>query len=172
MASVNVNALKRIGQDIACMIQDYSSTPYREMQIDLALYACLRETAKRGVERQFRATLPRRKRPARIDFRVVHPNAVLIEFAVRPRIGGGQLAGSQNKAELCKLTRFGNSKAKLRALLLIDLARKPYDLCTLKAQYDQIDAGRGRFPRNPVKVIYAHAQEAFAFKWDPYKART
>ena len=168
---MNVATLQKIGQDIARMVQDYSGGPRREMLIDPAVYAYLRATADgRGVERQYHAHLPNQQRPARIDFRVKNPNAVLIEFAVRPPRGGGHLCGSQNLSELRKLTRFSNVAAKLRALLLIDLAADPYDLASLKATYDETHAGKGRFVRYPVKVIYAHAKVAFAFKWDPYKA--
>ncbi len=168
---MNVRTLQGIGQDIARMVREYHGGPTREMLIDLALYAWLRAgAAGRRVERQFYAHLPHQRKPARIDFRVRHPNPVLVEFAVRPPTGGGQLCGSQNQSELRKLTRFSNHQAKLRALLLIDLARTPYGRDSLKATYDEIHAGRGRFERWPVKVIYAHATEAFAFKWDPYRA--
>jgi len=153
------------------MVRDYHGGPKREMLIDPALYAYLRASARgRGVERQFHAHLPRQRKPARIDFRVKNPNAVLIEFAVRPPQGGGHLCGSQNRSELFKLTRFSNVSAKLRALLLIDLAEKPYDLVSLRETYDEINAGKGKFQRHPVKAIYAHADAAFAFKWNPYKA--
>ena len=93
----------------------------------------------------------------------------MIEFAVRPPEGGVQLYGSQNTTELRKLCRFDNASAKLRALLLIDLAKIPYKESTLRATYNGIDAGRGRFNRFPVKVIYTHADEAFTFKWSPFR---
>lgn len=150
------------------MVQDYHGGPKREMLIDLGLYAYLRASG-RSVERQFHAHLPGARKPPRIDFRVKHPNPVLIEFAVRPPHGIAHLYGSQNKTELRKLCRFNNAKAKLRALLLIDLAPKPHTLASLKASYDAIDAGRGRFQRYPVKVIYAHADETFSFKWSPFR---
>ena len=168
---MNVVTLQNIGSDIARMVEDYSGGPRREMLIDPAVYDYLRATAGGcGVERQYHAHLTNQQRPARIDFRVKNPNAVLIEFAVRPPSGGGHLCGSQNLLELRKLTRFSNVAAKLRALLLIDLAKVAYDLPSLKATYDEIHAGKGRFTRYPVKVIYVHASRAFAFKWDPYKA--
>jgi hypothetical protein len=168
---MNVTQLKAIGQDIARLVRDYHGGPKREMLIDPALYVYLRLTARgRSVERQFHAHLPKQKRPARVDFRVKNPNAVLIEFAVRPPKGGGHLYGSQNRPELFKLTRFSNVSAKLRALLLIDLGQEPYDRVSLKKTYDEINAGRGKFKRHPVKVIYAHADKAFAFKWNPYRA--
>jgi hypothetical protein len=151
------------------MVKDYHGGPKREMLIDLGLYAYLRASG-RSVERQFHAHLPGARKPPRIDFRVKHPNPLLIEFAVRPPHGGVQLYGSQNKSELRKLCRFNNAKAKLRALLLIDLAARPHTLGSLQASYDAIDAGRGRFYRYPVKVIYAHAEETFSFKWSPFRS--
>jgi hypothetical protein len=97
--AMNVKRLTAIGQDIARLVRDYHAGPKREMLIDPALYAWLRATG-RTVERQFHAYLPGSKRPPRIDFRLKGPNAVLIEFAVRPPIGGGELYGSQNQQEL------------------------------------------------------------------------
>jgi hypothetical protein len=165
---VNIHTLTNIGLDIAHMIRDYHGGPTREMLIDPALYAYLRATG-RSVERQFHAHLPGAKKPPRIDFRIKHPNPVLIEFAVRPPGGGAQLYGSQNKPELRKLCRFDNARAKLRALLLIDLAAQPIAESALKATYDAIDAGRGQFKRFPVKVVYTHVALAYAFKWSPFK---
>jgi hypothetical protein len=165
---MNVQNLRHIGQDLARLVRDYHGGPKREMLIDPALYAWLR-AAGRTVERQFHAHLPRAKRPPRIDFRIKGPNAVLLEFAVRPPNGGGELYGSQNTKELRKLTRFSNNAAKLRALLLIDLHHAAHDIASLKASYDRINAGRGHFARHPVKVIYAHAELTHVFKWDPFK---
>lgn len=164
---MNVSTLQAIGQDLARLVNDYSNVPRREMLLDAALYARLRGTG-RSVERQFHTSLPGYTRPARIDFRVRGPNAVLIEFAVRPPEGGGHLVGSQNRTELRKLTRFSNAQAKLRALLLIDLYRTPHDVDRLAETYDGINAGRGRFARFPVQVIYAHASTTARFRWNPY----
>lgn len=151
------------------MVRDYHAGPKREMLIDPALYAYLRATG-RPVSRQFHAHLPNAQRPPRIDFRVGGSNPVLIEFAVRPPEGGSQLYGSQNRTELHKLCRFSNQQAKLRALILIDLAREPLSQDNLKLTYDKIHAGRGRFQRHPVKVIYAHADATCSFKWSPFLA--
>ena len=166
---MNVESLKRIGTDIAVLLQEYSNGPHREMLLDPTLFAYLRASG-RSVERQYHAHLPGAKKPPRIDFRVKSPNAVLIEFAVRPPMGGAQLYGSQNKSELRKLCRFNNSAAKLRALLLVDLHHTPHDKSTLKATYNFINAGKGKFERFPVQVIYTHASTAFSFKWSPYKS--
>lgn len=169
---MNVKRLSAIGQSIASLVRDYSNGPDREMLVDPALYAYLSASAgsaNRSVSRQYPAHLPNAKRAPRIDFRIGGMNPVLIEFAVRPSAGGGTLYGSQNVSELRKLCRFSNSKAKLRALLLVDLAKDPIDMKRLKATYDGIDAGRGRFHRYPVKIIYAHATVAYSFKWSPFK---
>lgn len=165
---MNIPSLKNTGQDIARMLSDYTNGPKREMLIDPALYAYLRGSGRK-VERQFHAHLPGAKRPPRIDFRIRGTNPVLIEFAVRPAIGGSQLYGSQNKTELWKLCRFSNTQAKLRALLLIDLYEDSISKEALKKTYNEIHAGRGRFERNPVQIIYAHASKAYSFRWNPYK---
>jgi hypothetical protein len=164
---MNVATLKAIGVDIATFVAHYSGGPNREMLIDPAFYAWLRASG-RPVQRQYPAHLPNAIRSPRIDFCVKPPNAVLIEFAVRPPIGGGQLYGSQNQPELRKLCRFSNAQAKLRALVLIDLSSHPIERPALKATYDSLNAGRGNFPRHPVQVIYAHASGAYSFLWNPY----
>lgn len=92
-----------------------------------------------------------------------------MELVVRPPRGGGQLYGSQNETELWKLCRFPNTQAKLRALLLIDLHAQPLEKIALKSTYDEIHAGRGKFDRFPVQVIYAGHSETYSFKWSPYK---
>lgn len=166
---MNVETLADIAADIALMVRDYHGGPKREMLIDPALYARLRAHG-RPVSRQFHAHLPGAQKPPRIDFRIGGENPVLIEFAVRPPHGGATLYGSQNCSELRKLCRFTNSKAKLRALILIDLAAAPLQVKRLRATYDKIDAGRGKFARFPVKVIYAHVDSTYWFKWSPFKS--
>jgi hypothetical protein len=168
LSPMNIAKLAKIGQDIARLAGDYHGGPKREMLIDPALYAYLRSTG-RSVERQFHANLPSARKPPRIDFRVLGPNAVLLEFAVRPPVGGSQLYGSQNRSELYKLCRFDNTQAKLRALLLIDLSPHPLAATSLKPTYDKVNAGPGKFPRSPVKVIYTHADLTYSFKWSPFK---
>lgn len=164
---MNIATLKEVGADIVRIVADYSGGPKREMLIDPALYVRL-QSSGRKVERQYHAHLPGSKRPPRIDFRVKAPNAVLIEFAVRSPSGGGQLYGSQNQSELRKLCRFDNNRAKLRALLLLDLNRAPILRNSLKPTYDSINAGRGKFKRSPVQVIYVHAEVVYSFRWKPF----
>lgn len=167
---MNIRRLKDIGLELTAIAADYRGAggPTREMLIDPALYALLRSSAG-GAQRQYPAHLPNAKRCPRIDFRVGGPNPVLIEFAVRSPQGGGTLYGSQNKPELSKLTRFGNHVARLRALLLVDLYHNPHSLAELKATYDVINAGRGKFARYPVQIIYAHASAVYSFRWNPLR---
>jgi hypothetical protein len=163
---MNIATLKDVALDIISIVDDYAGGPKREMLIDPALYVRLRATG-RNVERQYHAHLPGSQRPPRIDFRVKPPNAVLIEFAVRPPSGGGQLYGSQNRSELHKLCRFDNSRAKLRALLLIDLSKTAIPVEALRPTYRAVNSGRGNFKRSPVQVIYAHRSGAYSFRWNP-----
>ncbi len=165
---MNIGTLKTIAQNLIRLLGEYSNGPKREMLIDPALYAYLCGSGRR-VARQHPAHLPGSKRSPRIDFRIGGSNPILIEFAVRPPRGGGQLYGSQNKPELWKLCRFSNSQAKLRALLLMDLHSASLPLDVLKPTYDGIHAGRGKFSRHPVQVLYASAHETYSFKWSPYK---
>src|SRR5207245_1508894 len=125
-------------------------------------------TARFGrISRQHPVYLYGSERPQRIDFRYGGPNPVVIEFAVRPRDGGGQLYGSQNESELRKLTRVNQTEAKLRVLLLVDLANAPIAESELKPTYDGINAGPGNFTRMPVRVIYVHDQQSYNFIWRP-----
>lgn len=165
---MTVATLQSIGQQVAALTVDYHGGPKREMLIDPALYAWFLASG-RSVERQYHAHLPGAQRPPRIDFRLKGSNPVLVEFAVRPPSGASQLYGSQNRDELRKLTRFTNARARLRALLLIDLHKNSIPKAQLKATYDKVHAGKGKFKRSPVKVIYAHRDTAYSFKWSPFK---
>jgi hypothetical protein len=169
MHAMTVQQLQHIGQRLTKLAHDYAGGPKREMLIDPALYAWFLATTP-SVARQYHVHLPGLVNPARIDFRIGGPNPVLVEFAVRPPGGASQLYGSQNKDELRKLTRFSNQKAKLRALLLIDLHQDPIVKESLKATYDKVHAGFGNFDRHPVKVIYTHREDAYSFKWSPFKS--
>jgi hypothetical protein len=164
---VNQRSLQDLAKEVVALVDDYHGGPKREMLIDPALYALLRARTGQKVSRQYHAHLPQAKRPPRIDFRVGGPNPVLIEVAVRPPGGRSELYGSQNKAELRKLTRFPNQRAKLRALLLIDLKKQPIEKADLKATYAKVSAGPGKFNRSSVRVIYVHASQSYSFRWAP-----
>jgi hypothetical protein len=91
-------------------------------------------------------------------------------LAVRATTGGGALYGSQNRSELRKLCRVTRSQARLRALLLLDLARKPLSKVSLKRTYDPLHAGPGRFKRSSVRVIYVHRTSTYHFLWSPFRS--
>jgi hypothetical protein len=138
----------------------------REMAVDRQLALDL--DAEFGpLTRQHHVKLYRSQRPARIDFRLGGTNPVLIELAVRPEDGASQLYGSQNRPELEKLTRVPQRRAKLRALLLMDLKQTHLPLDRLKQTYDCVSAGPGRFERNPVQVLYVHKEAQYHFSWRP-----
>jgi hypothetical protein len=163
---MNVKQLKHIGQSLARLAHEYSGGPKREMLIDPALYAWLLATEGKAT-RQYPVTVPS---PGRIDFRIGGSNPVVLEFAVRPPDGGPELYGSQNRDELFKLSRIPQGKAKLRALLLVDLRSDQIRMDKLKSSYDEVHPGPGRFPRNVVQVIYTHRKEAYSFRWSPFKS--
>jgi hypothetical protein len=102
----------------------------------------------------------------RIDFRCKGTNPANLEWAVRPAVNGGQLSAKSNSAEIKKLSR--TTKAR-RYLLLVDLtpphlARLKSDL---KAEYDTIRLGRGKYARHSVTVVYVHRTVRFKFLWRP-----
>jgi len=104
----------------------------------------------------------------RIDFRHKTTNPVLIELVV-PRHGNEQCP-SMNTGELAKLCRVPYTKGKKRILLILDVARrKPIPREKLKEAYARTNAGRGRFSRNVVTVMYFHRDEEYQFRWKPYK---
>ena len=108
-------------------------------------------------------------KPGRIDFRIGSTNPAVIELVVCPKRGGGNLYGSQNRAELSKLVRIPQSKARLRVLLLIDLSPNGVHKSRLKRTYDLINSGPGKFPRFSVRVVYVHRSHCYDFIWQPGK---
>ena len=91
------------------------------------------------------------KNAKRIDFRQGWHNPVVIEFAVRPRAGGrSNLSAGQNQSELHKLTRIQQSAARLRVLLLVDLASDVIDRDDLVASYADVGGGPGAFVHHSV----------------------
>lgn len=167
---MSIESLKSISMEIMKLLSDYHNPPDREMAIDPVLYALLRSRhEKKRVTRQHPAHLPQAKRPPRIDYRIGGTNPLMVELVVRPRAGGVQLYGSQNKTELRKLCRIPNTQCKLRALLLLDFHAKPHAKADLKASYDPMHAGRGKFTRHPVRVIYVHRDTQYTFTWSPFR---
>lgn len=86
-----------------------------------------------------------------------------------PPTGSGHLLGGQNASELRKLCKVSKTQARLRALLLIDLYASRYLKADLKASFDSINAGPGKFARSSVRVVYVHRNNAFNFAWNPFK---
>lgn len=153
----------------ATMLTGYTKRQ-TEMAADPMVYG-LMEAAFGAVARQHYIWMGTGSRPKRIDFRIGGNNPVVLEFALRPIDGTIQLYGSQNAAELRKLSRVPTSKARTRVLLLIDLyARSPHDRATLKKSYDDVRLGPGRFHRKSVQIIYANSCGThFTFRWRPLR---
>src|SRR5436305_1954049 len=130
---MNIADLIDSARKVASVLKDYSGghVGRREMLLDPILYGYLHGRFKR-LSRQHWVRLHGRPRPQRIDFRAGGSNPVVIEFAVRPPHGGASLYGSQNRSELRKLTRVTRTSARLRVLLLIDLAPAAIPLNNLK----------------------------------------
>lgn len=164
---MNIADIERAGQEILALLRDYHNPPQRELLLDAILYAMLfgRHTK---ITRQHRVYLYGSTRPQRIDFRLGGSNPVVMEFAIRTNASRGTLYGTQNVSELRKLCRVRSTAARLRVLLLLDLSSDPLDLVSLKDTYEPLHAGRGRFRRSPVRVIYVHTESSFNFLWRPY----
>ncbi len=107
----------------------------------------------------------------RVDFRFGDKphgsNPCLFELAVRNSEHGQQLHWSQNKSELQKLSRYPSSRAKVRALLLLDIGHTPIEQHALQRGYDDYCLGRGNFPRYTVSVLYVHRNLDYRFVWRP-----
>lgn len=105
--------------------------------------------------------------PKRVDYIKKGTNPIPIELAVRPSDGNSELYGYRNRDELNKLTRYTPSKARLRALLLVDMKDQPIDRARLKQSYDTILSGPGNYERTSVRVIYVHELLQYHFLWRP-----
>jgi hypothetical protein len=104
----------------------------------------------------------------RIDFRHGGNNPDLIELVVRRH--GNEQYPNMNVGELAKLCRVPFSKARKRILLILDPSgAKPIQKWRLKEIYRRRNAGRGRFSRNTIRVMYFHPNEEYQFYWSPYK---
>lgn len=165
---MNIEELTEVGSAILKVLSDYHKAPHRERLIDPVLFAYLRGRFE-AVERQHHVSVYGSTKPKRIDFRVGGSNPVVLELAVRPPGGGGELLGKPNTPELRKLCKVSTTQAKLRALLLIDLCSNHYTKEKLQESYQLIHAGPGKFERNPVRVVYVHASNRFSFGWSPFQ---
>lgn len=164
---MNIEDIIEAGEEALHLLARYSNAPHREMLIDPALFGYLR--GKHGpVDRQHNVYVYGDVRPKRIDYRLGGNNPVVLEFAVRPATGGGNLLGSQNRSELRKLCRVSTAEARLRALLLLDLYHQPHDLESLWDTYERVATGPGRYTRNGVRVIYVHEDVNDTYLWHPW----
>ena len=159
-------------QTVVELASHYHGAPHREMTVDGLVYGVLH--TKFGVSRQhqIRSSVPGRK-PDRIDFREGGTNPVVIEFAVRTSKHLNEIYGSQNKDELKKLAK--QTHAKGRYLVLLDLSgNAALSKDNLEGTYNEINAGRGRFPRASVRVLYVHPdpESSFHFVWRPNRGQS
>lgn len=161
--------IQEAGKQVLDLLGKYHNPPHKELLLEAILFVYLSGRYS-NVSRQKHVRVHGSTKPHRIDLRIGGTNPVVIELAPRPPFGGGQLAGSQNIKELRKLCRVTQSEAKLRALLLLDLAHDPISIKNLRKTYDPLHAGRGKFDRHSVRVIYVHRRATFTFSWSPYKA--
>jgi hypothetical protein len=150
--------------NLARVVQRSADSYSREMEIDAAFLDAL-QNGHGPSTRQYRQYRRNLTRPKRIDFRLGGPNPVLIELAVRPRDGASELYGSQNTPELDKLLRYPQSRAKLRALVLMDFAPVPIEENRMRSTYDVLGSGPGRFERNSVRIMYLHRTLEYHFLW-------
>jgi hypothetical protein len=166
--SKRIEVLTQAAENMIRMLNDYSS-PKTELGADGLVYGYLAGYFEgvRKISRQHHVYMGGSDRN-RIDFRLGGNDPIVLEFALRAvNSQGGELYGSTNHSELKKLARFSRTEASLRALLLLDMRREPIEYNALKKTYDGLNAGPGQFERNPVRVIYAHANGSYHFLWCP-----
>jgi len=169
IANMNIRDIEQAGADVIALLRQYHNPPHKELLLDAILFAYLSGRHAK-VARQHRLYLYGSSKPNRIDFRIGGSNPVVLELAPRSPSGGGSLSGSQNVKELRKLCRVKPTQAKLRALLLLDLADHPIKKAALRNTYVDVHAGPGKFKRSSVRVIYVHRKSSFSFSWKPFKS--
>ena len=169
-SQANVTTIKESAKDFLKVLDAYRNPPKTERGLDIALFAYFFARFS-NVTRQFNVIMPQSQAPHRIDFRFGGTNPILLEFALRPRSGGGHLLAPNNKSELRKLSRIPPSRARVRVLLVIDLRKRVEPLDRLKRNYENFHLGRGNFPRHGVRVVYVHPQQTETFFWVPYRAQ-
>jgi hypothetical protein len=167
---LNTSELTQLATKVISLLAEYrgKGAPKKERAVDPVFYAFLKAELA-GASRQHCVYMYGSAKPHRIDFRTGGTNPSVIELAVRPPKGGYELDGPHNLTELRKLARVKQDQAKMRFLLLTDLSSKgPLDRAKLKGSYDPLHAGRGKFSRNPIRVVYVHSDGHFNFVWKPY----
>ncbi len=166
---MTIKDIESAATNILELLRSYSgeAAAKREMLLDPVLFAHF-QAVFGHMSRQKKVHMHSKPKPQRIDFRFGTSNPVVIEFAVRPKSSASSLYGSQNTAELRKLARVRSSEARLRALLLLDLTDSPILCEDLKPTYDKQHAGKGRFKRHSVRVIYVSRKQCYNFIWKPF----
>jgi hypothetical protein len=169
---MNIHQITKAGLKVLSLIDTYSTNSKKQCEMiqDPLLFGFF-EAHFGKMTRQKIIYIGRTSHPKRVDFRYGGRNPVLIEFAIRPPHGWSELHGPSNRGELNKLTRFSPKKAKLRVLLLFDLAslyrKVPIEKEILKASYNKVKPSRGNYRKHPVRVIYFHKDTHYNFKWSP-----
>src|SRR3989338_6012227 len=126
--------LQNAGKQILMLLSHHTGrVPDTENELSPVVYAYL-VGRFRKVTRQHPLRIGGHPRPSLIDFRHGTSNPMVIELAVRPRAGGHQLSGISNTRELRKLSMVPHSKAKRRALLLLDLSSQHLEKHLLRNQ--------------------------------------
>jgi hypothetical protein len=164
---MRIQDLEEAAHEVVRLDRDYAKRAAGEFVIDRMLYSYLCARFE-NISRQHPVWMYGSAHPHRIDFRAGGTNPVVFELAWRKSPVGAGLSANTNRSELRKLSRVKQEQAKLRALLLLDLSTVPLREDHLRAQYDGINAGPGKFPRKPVRVIYVHNELSFHFPWSPF----
>lgn len=153
----------RLARQVLALLDHYKGRPGGELAADRLLYGFF-EAKFGNMSRQHQVTL------GRIDYRFGTTNPVVLEFALRSSgEPSSKLYESQNRSELRKLTRVRPQTARMRVLLLLDRARTSIPKSVLRMGYDQSNAGRGRFERHPVRILYVHRSLSYELLWRPKK---
>jgi hypothetical protein len=171
-ANVKTESVVVAARNVLNILDEYQGPKVKknERAIDAVFLAYLRGCGLK-VARQHHIWMYGTSKPQRIDYRVAGNPRSVIELAVRPPQGRYELDADSNHTELKKLARVTQGDAHMRYLVLLDLSTKyaPIDRATLEADYGGLNAGRGKFTRNPVRVIYAHAAGGeYHFPWSPW----
>jgi hypothetical protein len=162
----------RAGREVLKLLALYKGPKVRknERAIDPVVLAYLRG-AGFTVSRQHYVWMYGSTKPQRIDFRVAGNPRSVVEFAVREAGGVQEVSAGKNHSELKKLARVKQGEAHMRYLLLLDMSTTlgPVPRAQMEQDYSGYNAGKGNFKRNPVRIVYVHADDEYDFLWHPWK---
>ncbi|MHB8644150.1 MAG: hypothetical protein ACYDA3_14840 [Gaiellaceae bacterium] len=160
---MNIDDIVEAAHDTLAMMSEYKGAGQGEFGADRIFYGLLQG-------RFGHMTRQHRVAAGRIDFRYGTYNPVVIEIVLRkPHDARATLFARTNRSELRKLTKVQPSTARLRALLLLDRALDRIQEADLRGSYANEHAGRGRFGRHVVRVIYVHRNDSdYHFRWTPF----